>query len=104
MTGNLKQTWKCVSICALVALFLTFAVANRVQAQSGSTGALTGTVSDSSGGVIAGATVTVTSLGTGQSRNATTDPNGSYKFSLLPPGNYSVKFSAAGFKSAEVPS
>ncbi|MFZ0785945.1 MAG: TonB-dependent receptor [Candidatus Acidiferrales bacterium] len=73
-------------------------------AQSASTGALAGTVTDASGGVIAGATVTATSLETGQTRSTTTDANGLYKFSLLPPGNYGVKFSATGFKTAEIPS
>jgi len=73
-------------------------------AQTSSTGALTGTVTDPSGAVISGATVTATNVGTGQSRTTTTDSSGSYKFSLLPPGNYSVKFSASGFKTAEVPS
>ncbi len=54
--------------------------------------------------MIAGATVTATSLATGQVRTAATDANGSYKFSLLPPGNYSVRLSAKGFKTADVPS
>ncbi len=73
-------------------------------AQSGTTGALSGTVTDPSGAVIAGATVTATNIGTGQARTSTTDANGSYKFSLLQPGSYSVKFSAAGFKTSEVAS
>ena len=73
-------------------------------AQSGTTGALTGTVTDPSGAVIAGATVTATNIGTGQARTSTTDASGSYKFSLLSPGNYSVKISAAGFKTSEVKS
>ncbi|HEX4004449.1 MAG TPA: TonB-dependent receptor [Candidatus Acidoferrales bacterium] len=72
--------------------------------QSASTGALAGTVTDPSGAVISGATVTATSLETGQTRTTTSDANGLYKFSLLPPGNYSVKFSATGFKTAEIPS
>ena len=104
MFRNLNQSLKCVSICALAALLLMFVGATRVQAQSASTGGLVGTVSDPSGGVIAGATVTATSLGTGQSRTTTTDANGAYRFSLLPPGNYDVKFSASGFKTADVPS
>jgi outer membrane receptor protein involved in Fe transport len=104
MTRNFNQTSKCVSICALAALLLMFVGAGRVRAQSASTGGLVGTVSDPSGGVIAGATVTATSLGTGQSRTTTTDANGAYRFSLLPPGNYDVKFSASGFKTADVPS
>ncbi len=77
---------------------------SAVWAQTASTGALTGTVIDQSGGVVAGATVTVTNNGTGQERTATTDSSGSYKFSLLRPGNYSVKFSAPGFKTSTLPS
>jgi len=73
-------------------------------AQSPTTGALTGTVTDPSGAVISGATVTTTNINTGQLRTATTDADGSYKLSLLPPGNYRVTFSAKGFKVAEVPS
>jgi hypothetical protein len=75
-----------------------------LMAQSATTGALTGTVTDPTGAVIAGATVTITNLGTEQARTATTDANGSYKFSLIPPGNYSATFSASGFKGLEVPS
>jgi hypothetical protein len=84
------------------AALLGFAPASL--AQTASTGALTGTVTDPSGGVVGGATVTATNIGTGQSRTATTDSSGTYKFSLLTPGDYSVKFSANGFKTSEVPS
>ncbi|HEX4001314.1 MAG TPA: TonB-dependent receptor [Candidatus Acidoferrales bacterium] len=91
-------------VCAVFAcLVLLFACAPASLAQTGGTGALTGTVTDPSGAVIAGATVTATDAGTGQARSTTTDANGSFKFSLLNPGNYSVKFSAAGFKTVEVP-
>jgi hypothetical protein len=89
-----------ILIC-LVALFICVSPA---LAQTASTGALTGTVTDPSGAVISNATVTITSLATGQSRETATDSNGAYKFSLLPPGNYRVKFSASGFKTVEVPS
>src|ERR1700733_15651433 len=104
MTGNFNRTWKCAWICAFAALLSMFAVVSRVQAQSASTGALTGVVTDPSGGSIAGATVTATHLGTGQSRSTSTEADGSYKISLLPPGNYSVKFTPSCFKTAEVPS
>jgi hypothetical protein len=73
-------------------------------AQTSTTGALTGVVSDPSSAIIAGATVTATNLGTGEVRTVTTDATGDYKFSLLPPGNYSVRFSAAGFTTTTVPS
>lgn len=104
---NSASTRTCVSICllnALLVLLLTFACTVPALAQSSSTGAISGTVTDPSGGVIVGSTVTATSLATGQSRTATTDSSGFYKLSLLPPGNYSVKFSANGFKTAETPS
>src|SRR6266566_288903 len=73
-------------------------------AQSAGTGALTGTVSDPTGGVVPGATVTITSTDTNQARTATTGAAGSYKFALLPPGAYRVRFSATGFKTSEVSS
>ena len=85
-----------------LALFLVFAPGLR--AQSAGTGALTGTVTDPSGGVIGGATVVLTSADTNQARTTTSGADGSYKFTLLPPGNYRVRFTANGFKGTEVPS
>ncbi len=71
--------------------------------QTSGTGALTVTASDPSGTVIAGATVTV-SNGATVTRKQITDANGSYTFSLLPPGNYKVSVTAPGFKTVELPS
>ncbi len=88
-----------LAVAALLAVH-----APLLMAQSSTTGGLTGTVTDPSGAIISGATVTITSLGTGQARTVTTDANGSYKFTQLQPGNYSVTYSAPGFKSLEVPS
>jgi hypothetical protein len=91
------------AILIMLVAAMLFAVSSpQVNAQTANTGALTGTVIDPSGGVIAGATVKVTNIGTGQARTVTTDSKGSYQVSLLPPGNYSVHFEAAGFKSADV--
>ena len=73
-------------------------------AQSAGTGAISGTVTDPSNRSVPNATVTVTNVGTGQTRTATTGTGGDYKFSLLPPGTYRLKFSAAGFKTSTVPS
>ncbi|HVZ60736.1 MAG TPA: carboxypeptidase-like regulatory domain-containing protein, partial [Terriglobales bacterium] len=72
--------------------------------QTASTGALTGTVKDSSGAVVPGATVTVTSIGTSQARTSVTSSSGTYRFGFLPPGTYKLKFEAAGFSTSEVPS
>jgi len=73
-------------------------------AQAAETGALTGRVADASGGVVANATVTATSVDTGQTQSATTGTDGTYKFDRLQPGKYRVKFEAAGFKTVEIPS
>lgn len=83
-------------------LAVIFACATPMWAQSATTGALTGTVTDPSGGVISGATVAADSKATGQERTTATDASGVYKFSLLPPGDYSVKFTASGFKTATI--
>src|SRR5690348_8282609 len=85
-------------------LAVVFTCTSLVWGQSATTGALTGVVTDPSGGVISGATVTLTNSGTGAVRSATTDGGGNYKFSLIPPGSYSLKFEAAGFKTSTVSS
>ncbi len=74
-----------------------------VSGQTVSTGAITGTVTDPSGSLIAGVQVTATDKGTGAKRSVVTDASGNYRFSLLPPGQYQLEFMAAGFKKA-VPS
>ena len=90
------------SLC--VGFLLVIMIPCFATAQSSGTGALTGTVTDSSGAVIPNVTVTVSSLDTGQVRTTFTGGNGSYQMPLLLPGNYSVKFEAAGFESATFPS
>ncbi len=99
---------KFLSSTFVLSLFLClaviFACTSPAWAQSATTGGLTGVVSDPSGGVISGATVTLTSSTTGQVRTAATDASGNYKFSLIPPGTYSLKFEASGFKTSTVSS
>lgn len=93
------------SVAAKVASFLTLSYfcASTLLAQTAATGALTGTVTDATGAVVANVKVTVTSADTGQERTATTAADGTYNVGLLPPGNYRVKFEASGFKTVEIP-
>jgi hypothetical protein len=71
-----------------------------VFAQIGQTASLTGSVTDSSGGVLPGVTVTVTSEALiGGTRSAVTDETGVYRFPALPPGTYSVKVELTGFRT-----
>lgn len=62
-------------------------------------GSISGTVTDTSGAVIAGATVTVTDVERGVSRTLTTDTAGQYSAPSLTPGSYSVRAEFAGFQT-----
>lgn len=57
-----------------------------------------GTVSDTAGGVIPGATVTLTNNETGQTQQVIASDEGFYRFSALPPGNYTVTVEQESFK------
>jgi protocatechuate 3,4-dioxygenase beta subunit len=63
--------------------------------------AVVGTVSDNSGAVIAGATVTVSSPSTGIEKKAVTKSTGEYSFTYLTPGTYDITVAANGFISFE---
>lgn len=67
----------------------------------GITGTIAGTVTDSSGAVVNGASVTVRETSTNLTYTATTSSLGQYKVALLQPGTYSVKISQAGYKTVE---
>ena len=61
---------------------------------------ITGNVTDPSGAVIAGATVTVTNTATNQKRNTVTNDTGTYSLPYLVPGVYDLHVAAAGFKGS----
>ena len=70
----------------------------------GATGAITGTVQDPSGAVVAGADVKITNQNTGVvTRSTKTDSNGSFTATLLPVGTYTVSVSSTGFREAKFP-
>lgn len=63
---------------------------------------LTGSVQDSTGAAIPGATVTLTNTATQQVRTLTTDGSGVYTFSELAPGSYTVSATASNFSTETV--
>jgi hypothetical protein len=73
----------------------------RMQAQVGTSDVL-GTVTDSSGGLVAKASVTVKNLGTSAVRTTTSNDRGDYIFNVLPNGSYSLDVEASGFKKYTV--
>ena len=88
---------------AMASLLMLLATSAPVlMGQSAGTSALAGVVTDPSGASVPNVMVTLTSNATGQTRTATTGADGTYRFTLLPPGTYHVSFSASGFKTSEV--
>lgn len=85
--------------CLHLAVFVLAAVFAGY-AQVASTGAISGTVTDSTGAFIAGATVVVTNQATGVSRTVTTDNAGFYSAESVPVGTYSVSISKEGFQQS----
>jgi hypothetical protein len=67
-------------------------------AQSGPTGTLAGVVTDSSGAVVAGASLTVTHIGKGYKRLLSTDGEGRFRATALEVGAHQVVVEVAGFK------
>ena len=85
----------------LSVLVVAAVMAPSLMAQSLISGDLTGTVTDPSGAVVAGASVTLKSDAQGTTRTSTTGSNGTFRFSLLPPGNYTITVTAPNFSKAE---
>lgn len=71
------------------------------EAYGQATGSFLGTVTDKSGSAVAGATVTVTSQGTGAVRSAVTDETGHYIVNLLPVSVYTIRVESKGFQPVE---
>ena len=84
-------------IFAVAAILVMAAIAVMAQA---TTGALKGTVTDSNGGIVSGATVTVKNTSLGSTSSATTNAEGTFEANFLQPGDYSVTVEASGFKRA----
>jgi len=76
-----------------------FAEATAPRAQSNK-GAISGTVFDETGSVVAAATVIITNLGTGETLSLTTSTSGTFSAPLLDPVEYKIAVEAQGFKTS----
>src|SRR5579859_1216361 len=89
-----------ISVLVVLLLALTASLyPSRALAQGSDTALLRGTVTDASGAVVPGVTVTMTNVGTGVSEKRQTDQAGRYLFADLKPAAYTAKVEAAGFKT-----
>ena len=87
---------------AILVLALLSLSAGAAAAQSqAANGTIEGTITDASGGLLPGVTVTVRNTDTGAERVVVTDANGLYRAPLLPLGTYTVAAELAGFKKHE---
>ena len=83
----------------ILSALLSLSLAAPAFAQSqGANGAIEGTVTDSSSGVLPGVTVTITNVDTGAERIVVTNEKGLYRAPLLPLGKYRVVAELQGFK------
>jgi hypothetical protein len=92
------------TIKVILFLFLIACVAGAlpVWAQSTSTGTVAGTVTDTSGAVVAGATVTLTDTATNTPRSTTTNDAGRYNFADVNPGTYNIDVTKQGFATTKI--
>ncbi len=84
-----------------IVLFLV-SLLNVVSAQTSTSGQITGNVTDQGGAAVPEATVTVTLIGTGETRTVTTSEDGNYTLPNLSIGTYRVSVTKSGFKETAV--
>jgi hypothetical protein len=82
--------------CALSVLLLILVCASPAVAQR-TTGEIIGKVTDESGGVLPGVTITLHGAGVPGAPTTVTSETGAYRFPLLPPGSYEVEYALQGF-------
>jgi outer membrane receptor protein involved in Fe transport len=83
-----------IRMVALILLISLFAFPTLAQVETGS---ITGTVTDTSGAAISGATVKARNLATSAERSANSGDRGQYNIPGLPPGNYELTVTSTGF-------
>lgn len=87
----------------VLATLCTLCVTASAAFGQAATATMRGTVQDTSGGVLPGATVTLTNTGTKAVQTAVTDGRGQYLFAGLFPGTYALRVELSGFKSYNQP-
>ena len=89
-------------LLAVLAIFLALPLSARAQSLAAG-GAIEGTVTDESGGVLPGVNVTIRNVATGITRETQSDGAGVYRAPLLPVGTYDVTAALTGFATTKRP-
>src|SRR5882762_6081965 len=90
-----------ISFAFLIFCSAISAASVAVSGQALNAGTVTGVVTDPNNAVVPNASVTIANAVTGYARSTTTDADGSFRFSDVPPNNYQLKASAPGFSSEQ---
>src|ERR1700688_1938669 len=88
----------------IVLFVLAWSLTSLPAVAQSTAGRILGSITDQSGAAVAGATVIVTDVQRGTSRNLTTDGSGDYVAAEVAPGTYKIHAEAKGFKAVERPS
>ncbi|MBI3262417.1 MAG: carboxypeptidase regulatory-like domain-containing protein, partial [Acidobacteria bacterium] len=81
----------------VVSLLLLAATSGAAQTITATTGAINGKATDSTGAVLPGVTITISSPAMQGVRTAVTSEDGTYRFPAVPPGDYKIVYELAGF-------
>lgn len=92
--SRIQRTGAALAALLLITLFLPASLLAQLD-----TGRITGTVFDPSGAIVPGATVTLTNMGTDVAQSMKSTSTGTYSFSGVRPGAYSLKADAPGFET-----
>lgn len=97
----MRQNWNCPRVLyrLILCAVLIWLPASLWAQGTGGRGSISGTVTDPSGAVLTGVSVTALNTNTGLSITVTTNGSGTYVIPLLPTGTYTVNFQKEGFKT-----
>src|SRR5690349_15048291 len=95
--GRTYMAWVFSKVARLV-LILALAASAGAQTQ---TATVRGTVTDTSSGVVPGATLSLLNVDQNRPWKTVTNEDGEYVFVQIPPGNYKLEVEARGFKKVE---
>lgn len=93
------QTWHWIFVGVAMFAALLLTAPNAAGQNQAASATLSGTVTDATGAVIPGASVTLTNTGQGFQRDLKSNAQGQYVFTLLPPGQYALKVAKENLSS-----
>jgi outer membrane receptor protein involved in Fe transport len=98
---EIGRTLRSARQCLLLASLLLAGLIHARAQQNVSAATLSGSIIDSTGAALAGASVVLRNVETNQSQTAGSDRNGAFRFNYVPAGNYEVAAKLAGFQAVK---